>query len=53
MLIDKLKKEIDLKYNIIQYKNLMKRYILNRIEKNNINILFSTIEDINIERNKN
>lgn len=46
--MEKLKQEINLRYNIVQYKKLMKNYILNRYEKNNLQIIYNTIEDIKI-----
>lgn len=45
--MEKLKQEIDLRYNIIQYKKLMKNYILNRFEKNNVQIIYKALEEIN------
>ena len=44
----KLKQEINLRYNIVQYKKLMKNYILNRFEKNNLQIIYNAIESIKL-----
>ena len=34
--IENLKEEIELRYKIVQYKRLHKQFLLNRIEKNNV-----------------
>ena len=46
--IEKLKEEIDLRYRIYQYKKLQREFLLNRIEKNNYNLIMKCIEDMNI-----
>ena len=47
--IDRLKQEIELRHNILKYKKLHKNFLLNRIEKNNVNLLFEAIEDLKSE----
>ena len=49
MLIDNLKQEYELRYNIIRYKKLYRDYVYNRFEKNNYNIIMKSIEDINVK----
>lgn len=44
--IETLKQEIDMRYHFVQYKKLHKQYLLNRIEKNNVNILLDTLYDL-------
>lgn len=44
--IENLKEEIELRYKIVQYKRLHKQFLLNRIEKNNVQLLFETLEDL-------
>ena len=46
--IEKLKEEIDLRYRIYQYKKLQREFLLNRIEKNNYNLIMKCIEDMNV-----
>lgn len=48
----KLKQEINFRYNITQFKKLMRNYILNRYEKNNVQIIYNTIEDIKLKNQK-
>ena len=48
--MENLKKEINLRYRAIQYKKLLKQYIYNRIEKNNVNICFKAFEDLAVQR---
>ena len=47
--IDKLKEEINLRHRIYLYKKSYEQYILNRIEKNNYNIIMEAIEQINYD----
>ena len=47
--MDKLKEEINLRHRIYLYKKSYKQYILNRIEKNNYNIIMEAIEQINYD----
>lgn len=47
--IDNLKQEIEMCYRIIQYKKLQKQFLLNRIEKNNVQLLFETLEDLKVQ----
>ena len=47
---DNLKEEINFRYNIVQYKKLMKNYILNRMEKNNLLVIYSAIEDLKVRK---
>lgn len=43
MLMKNLKEEYNLRYNIMRYKKLMKRYKYNRFEMNNANLLLGSI----------
>ena len=43
MLLDNLKQEINIRYNILNYKKLYKNYIYGLYEKHNYEILFDTI----------
>lgn len=47
--IDSLKQEIEMRYRIVQYKKLQKQFLLNRIEKNNVQLLFETLEDLKVQ----
>ena len=47
--IDKLKEEIELRHRMYMYRKLQKQYILNRMEKNNYNIIMEAIEQLNID----
>lgn len=49
--MENLKKEINLRYNIVQYKKLFKNYLLNRMEKNNVNIILEAIEQLKFDKN--
>ena len=44
--IDKLKEEIELRHRMYMYRKLQKQYILNRMEKNNYNIIMEAIEQL-------
>lgn len=44
--IDSLKQEIEFRHNVVKYKKLHRNFLLNRIEKNNVNILFEALEDM-------
>ena len=46
--IDKLKEEIDLRYRILSYRKLTHQFLLNRIEKNNYNIIMEGIADFSV-----
>lgn len=48
--MDSLKSEIDFRARIVQYKKLMKLYILNKIEKNNVQLFFEALEDLKSEK---
>ena len=50
MLLDNLKKEYALRYNIVRYKKLYKLYLYNRFEINNYNLLYYTLENQFIKR---
>lgn len=50
MLLDNLKKEYALRYNITRYKKLYKLYLYNRFEINNYNLLYYTLENQFIKR---
>ena len=47
--IDKLKEEIEFRHRIYLYKKAYEQYILNRMEKNNYNIIMEAIEQLNFE----
>lgn len=47
--IDKLKQEIEMRYRFHCYEKLHEQYLLNRFEKNNLNIIMKGIEDYRIE----
>ena len=53
MLMKNLKKEYDMRYNIMRYKKLHKLYLYSCFEKNNFNLLYKTLEDLQIEQEKN
>ena len=38
-----------MRYRIVQYKKLQKQFLLNRIEKNNVQLLFETLEDLKVQ----
>lgn len=45
MLLKSLINEYNLRSNIINYKKLNKRFLYNRFEKNNYNLIFSSIQE--------
>ena len=47
--LEKLKQEIELRYRKYCYEKLSHNFLLNRIEKNNYNIILQGIEDYRIE----
>ena len=47
--IEKLKQEIELRYRIKCYEKLHNLYLCNRMEKNNVNIIYKGIEDLTID----
>ncbi len=47
MLIKKLKEEYEMRHRIANYRKLFKNYLLNRFEKNNVNLIYKTMEEIN------
>lgn len=49
-MIQNLKDEINFRYRIVRYKKLMKDYICNRVEKNNVQIIHKTIDDITMKK---
>ena len=51
MLMKNLKEEYKIRYNFMRYKKLHKLYLYNIFEKNNYNIIQSTIEDILVNKN--
>lgn len=51
--MQRLKKEIDLRYRIMRYKKLMKHFLYNRFEKNNVEIIYTAIEKIKSSRLEN
>ena len=44
--IDKLKDEIEMRYRFLSFKKLHHNFLLNRIEKNNFNLFYETLEDL-------
>lgn len=46
--IDKLKEEIDLRYRFTCYRKLQDNFLMNRIEKNNYNIILEGIEQFKL-----
>lgn len=44
--MQKLKKEINIRYNIMRYKKLWLGFLYNRIEKNNVEFIYEAIIDI-------
>lgn len=51
MLMKNLKEEYELRYRIMRYNKLHKLYLYNCFEKNNYNMLFSTVEDMSLKKN--
>lgn len=41
--MQKLKEEINIRYRIMRYKKLMKHFLYNRFEKNNVEIIYEAI----------
>ena len=52
MLIQKLKEEYELRYRIVQYKKYTKLYLYSVFEKNNVNLLYITFENLKIQQEK-
>lgn len=48
--MQKLKEEINFRYNIIQYKKFMKNFVYNCYERHNVDMLFQVLEDIHVEK---
>ena len=48
-MIDKLKREYELRYNLMRYCKLQKSYLCTIIEKNNYEYLLSKFEDVKKE----
>ena len=46
MLLNNLKKEFELRYRIMRYKKYYKWYLYNKFEKNNVELLLKTFEDM-------
>ena len=44
--IETLKAEIEMRYRFISFKKLHRNFLLNRIEKNNFNLFYETLEDM-------
>lgn len=38
-----------MRYRIVLYKKAMKNYILNRMEKNNVQLIYETLADLRCE----
>jgi hypothetical protein len=41
-----LKKEIDFRYRVMRFKKLQKNFIYNRMEKNNVQIIYEALDDL-------
>ena len=52
MLIQNLRKEYDLRYNVMRYKKLHKLYLYSIFEENNVNLLYQTLENLKIQQEK-
>lgn len=48
--MQKLKEEINLRYNIIQYKKFMKNFVYNCYERHNVDMLFHVLEDLHVDK---
>lgn len=44
--IDLLKQEIDLRNKIIQYKKLQKKFLYYCFERNNVEMIYETLQDL-------
>lgn len=53
MLLENLKKEYEFRYRRISYEKLHRKYLLNRFEKNNYNIIYKAVEDLHVSRSNN
>ena len=49
--MQKLKDEINFRYNIVQYKKLTKNFVYNCYERHNVEMLFKVLEDLHVEKN--
>lgn len=49
--MQKLKDEINFRYNIVQYKKLTKNFVYNCYERHNVDMLFKVLEDLHVEKN--
>lgn len=49
MNINNLIQEIEMRYRFMQYKKLHKRYLFNRMEKNNVHLLYDTAQELLIK----
>lgn len=48
--MQKLKDEINFRYNIVQYKKLTKNFVYNCYERHNVEMLFKVLEDLHVEK---
>lgn len=46
--MQKLKEEINLRYNIMRYKKIWRNFLYNRMEKNNVEIMYEAIAQMAI-----
>lgn len=44
--LDILKQEIDLRYNIVTYKNMYKKFLYQCFEKHNIEIIYDSLKEL-------
>lgn len=52
MLMKNLKKEYNMRYNFMRYKKLNKLYLYSCFEKNNVELLYKTLEDLKVEQDR-
>lgn len=50
MLIKKLKDELNLMYNIVSYKKLVRQFLYTKFEKNNVNLLYHCLENMTVDK---
>lgn len=50
MLLKRLRDEIDIRYNIVSYKKLVKYFLYNKFEKNNVNLLYHCLENMIVDK---
>ena len=48
--MQKLKDEINFRYNIIQYRKLTKNFVYNCYARHNVEMFFKVLEDLHVEK---